>query len=98
MVGRLLPTLSQVHIKGKQSLNRRKKVCSNALAHFQISESLNYILIYLIWDAYDAGSQPDLDLNLGMSTSSSKENDKLGGSYYHPYDMQDATKSKVLAK
>ncbi|XP_009782007.1 AP2-like ethylene-responsive transcription factor TOE3 isoform X1 [Nicotiana sylvestris] len=41
------------------------------------------------------GSQPDLDLNLGMSTSSSKENDKLGGSYYHPYDMQDATKSKM---
>lgn len=54
--------------------------------------------IYLIYDAYDAGSQHDLDLNLRISTTSSKENDRLGGSRYHPYDMQDATKPKVLAE
>ncbi|KAJ8559563.1 hypothetical protein K7X08_003621 [Anisodus acutangulus] len=41
------------------------------------------------------GSQHDLDLNLGISTSSSKENDWLGGSRYHPYNMQDATKPKM---
>ncbi|KAF3660524.1 APETALA2-like protein 1 isoform X1 [Capsicum chacoense] len=41
------------------------------------------------------GSQHDLDLNLGISTSSSKENGRLGGSCYHPYDIQDATKPKM---
>ncbi|KAJ8563547.1 hypothetical protein K7X08_031999 [Anisodus acutangulus] len=41
------------------------------------------------------GGQHDLDLNLGISTSSSKENDRLGGLRYHHYDMQDATKSKM---
>ncbi|KAH0659678.1 hypothetical protein KY290_029239 [Solanum tuberosum] len=41
------------------------------------------------------GSQHDLDLNLRISTTSSKENDRLGGSRYHPYDMQDATKPKM---
>ncbi|XP_055830307.1 ethylene-responsive transcription factor RAP2-7-like isoform X2 [Solanum dulcamara] len=41
------------------------------------------------------GSQHDLDLNLGISTSSSKENDRLGGSRYHPYDMQNATEPKM---
>ncbi|MCD7462866.1 hypothetical protein HAX54_049554 [Datura stramonium] len=41
------------------------------------------------------GSQHDLDLNLRISTSSSKGNDRLGGSRYHPYDMQDATKPKM---
>ncbi|TMW94000.1 hypothetical protein EJD97_010893 [Solanum chilense] len=41
------------------------------------------------------GSQHDLDLNLGISTTSSKENDRLEGSRYHPYDMQDATKPKM---
>ncbi|XP_049411488.1 AP2-like ethylene-responsive transcription factor TOE3 isoform X1 [Solanum stenotomum] len=41
------------------------------------------------------GSQHDLDLNLRISTTSSKENDRLGGSRYQPYDMQDATKPKM---
>ncbi|CAN4098893.1 unnamed protein product [Withania somnifera] len=39
--------------------------------------------------------QHDLDLNLGISISSSKENDSLGGSRYHPYDMQDASRPKM---
>ncbi|CAN4100910.1 unnamed protein product [Withania somnifera] len=41
------------------------------------------------------GSQHDLDLNLGISTYSSKENDRLGGSRFHPYDMQDASRPKM---
>nr|ASK12223.1 AP2-like ethylene-responsive transcription factor [Petunia axillaris subsp. axillaris] len=41
------------------------------------------------------GSHHNLDLNLGISTSSSKENDRFGGKYYHPYDTQDVTKSKM---
>ncbi|XP_059300478.1 ethylene-responsive transcription factor RAP2-7-like isoform X2 [Lycium ferocissimum] len=41
------------------------------------------------------GREHDLDLNLGISTSSSKENDRLGGLRYHPYDKQDPTKSKM---
>ncbi|XP_060174464.1 ethylene-responsive transcription factor RAP2-7-like isoform X2 [Lycium barbarum] len=41
------------------------------------------------------GREHDLDLNLGISTSSSKENDRSGGLCYHPYDKQDPTKSKM---
>ncbi|XP_060170204.1 ethylene-responsive transcription factor RAP2-7 isoform X2 [Lycium barbarum] len=41
------------------------------------------------------GSQQDLDLNLGIATSSPKENERSGSFQYHPYDMQDATKSQM---
>lgn len=41
------------------------------------------------------GSQHDLDLNLGISTSSSKEFDRLGSSRYHPYDIEASRKPKM---
>ncbi|XP_016495732.1 APETALA2-like protein 3 isoform X1 [Nicotiana tabacum] len=46
-------------------------------------------------DPQSAGSQQDLDLNLGIATSSPKENERMGSFQYHPYDMQDATKSQM---
>lgn len=61
-------------------------------------QRLIYMWIYLIWYAYAAGSQHDLDLNLGISTSSSKEFDRLGSSRYHPYDIEASRKPKVLAE
>ncbi|MCE0482185.1 hypothetical protein HAX54_040654 [Datura stramonium] len=41
------------------------------------------------------GSQQDLDLNLGIATSSPKEIERSAGFQYHPYDMQEATKSQM---
>ncbi|KAK4358778.1 hypothetical protein RND71_021007 [Anisodus tanguticus] len=42
------------------------------------------------------GSQQDLDLNLGIATSSPKEIERSSGGFqYHPYVMQDATKSQM---
>uniref|UniRef100_M1CDR3 Apetala 2 n=1 Tax=Solanum tuberosum TaxID=4113 RepID=M1CDR3_SOLTU len=41
------------------------------------------------------GSQQDLDLNLGIATSSPKEIERSSSFQYHPYDMQEATKSQV---
>ncbi|KAK4370379.1 hypothetical protein RND71_009854 [Anisodus tanguticus] len=44
------------------------------------------------------GSQQDLDLNLGIATSFPKGIERSGSFQYHPYDMQDATKSQVMYK
>ncbi|XP_022848731.1 ethylene-responsive transcription factor RAP2-7-like [Olea europaea var. sylvestris] len=41
------------------------------------------------------GSQNDLDLNLGISTSSPKENECLALPQFQPYDVQNARKSKI---
>ncbi|KAL3354933.1 hypothetical protein AABB24_019160 [Solanum stoloniferum] len=41
------------------------------------------------------GSQQDLDLNLGIATSSPKEIERSLSFQYHPYDMQEATKSQM---
>ncbi|XP_022849056.1 AP2-like ethylene-responsive transcription factor TOE3 isoform X2 [Olea europaea var. sylvestris] len=41
------------------------------------------------------GSQNDLDLNLGISTSSPKENECLALPQFQPYDVQNARKSKM---
>ncbi|XP_027108604.2 APETALA2-like protein 3 isoform X1 [Coffea arabica] len=41
------------------------------------------------------GSHYDLDLNLGISTSSGKENGSSRDVHYHPYDVQKARISKV---
>ncbi|XP_069146773.1 APETALA2-like protein AP2d isoform X1 [Solanum lycopersicum] len=41
------------------------------------------------------GSQQDLDLNLGIATSSPKEIERSSSFQYHPYDMQEASKSQM---
>ncbi|KAM3398594.1 ethylene-responsive transcription factor RAP2-7 isoform X1 [Capsicum galapagoense] len=41
------------------------------------------------------GSQQDLDLNLGIATSSPKEIERSSVFQYHPYDMQESTKSQM---
>ncbi|KAL3325255.1 hypothetical protein AABB24_039051 [Solanum stoloniferum] len=41
------------------------------------------------------GSEQDLDLNLGIATSSLKEIERSSSFQYHPYDMQEATKSQM---
>ncbi|CAN4119941.1 unnamed protein product [Withania somnifera] len=41
------------------------------------------------------GSQQDLDLNLGIATSSLKEIERSAGFQYHPNDMQESTKSQM---
>ncbi|XP_055834170.1 ethylene-responsive transcription factor RAP2-7-like isoform X2 [Solanum dulcamara] len=41
------------------------------------------------------GSEQDLDLNLGIATTSPKEIERSLGFQYHPYDMQEATKSQM---
>nr|ASK12224.1 AP2-like ethylene-responsive transcription factor [Petunia axillaris subsp. axillaris] len=48
-----------------------------------------------ISDPRSEGSQQNLDLNLGISTSSAKEIERSGGFQYHPYDMQDTTKLQM---
>lgn len=44
----------------------------------------------------NAGNQHDLDLNLGISNSSAKDNGSSRGVQYHPYDMQSGRTSKVI--
>ncbi|KAL0460654.1 UNVERIFIED_CONTAM: Ethylene-responsive transcription factor RAP2-7 [Sesamum latifolium] len=41
------------------------------------------------------GSQDDLDLNLGMSTSSPKESENMGSFQFPPYDVQNARMLKL---
>ncbi|KAL3616403.1 hypothetical protein CASFOL_039793 [Castilleja foliolosa] len=41
----------------------------------------------MISETYNQGSPNDLDLNLGISSSSPKESGNLGSSQFHPYDL-----------
>ncbi|KAL3530640.1 hypothetical protein ACH5RR_009962 [Cinchona calisaya] len=46
-------------------------------------------------NSQNEGNQYDLDLNLGISASSGKENGSSRGVQYHPYDVQNARISKM---
>ncbi|GFP95671.1 ethylene-responsive transcription factor rap2-7 [Phtheirospermum japonicum] len=49
----------------------------------------------MISETYNQGSRNDLDLNLGISTSSPKESGNLGSFQFHPYDVNSTRISKL---
>ena len=57
---------------------------------------------YVVFNALNAGSVHNLDLNLGISIPSSgdgtKDNESSGRFQFHPYDVHDVRRSNVIVQ
>ncbi|CAI9770520.1 unnamed protein product [Fraxinus pennsylvanica] len=86
--GRWEARMEQLH--GKKAYDEPAIQCNgrNAVTNFESTK-------YDVSEPRNEGSQHDLDLNLGISISSPKENESLALLQFQPYDVQNARKSKL---
>ncbi|KAL2487796.1 Ethylene-responsive transcription factor Related to AP22-7 [Forsythia ovata] len=89
--GRWEARMGQFH--GKKAYDKAAIQCSGrgAVTNFESSKYNGES----ITEPRNEGSKHDLDLNLGISTSSPKENESLALLQFQPYDVQNARKAKL---